>query len=125
MAAGVHDILIEQGATFSMTLTLKDENKDAIDLSGLAFRGKIKKAFTDTVPQAEFNFNILNQSNAATKGKVEVSLLATETAVIPVVVKGASRSLTIMVYDIESESPTGEVIRWLQGDASISPEVTT
>jgi hypothetical protein len=124
MAAGVHDILVEQGATFSMTLTLKDENKDSIDLSGLTFRGKIKKAFTDTTSQADFNFNVLNQSNAATKGKVEVSLTAAQTASISAPTKGASRTLTIMVYDIESESPTGQVVRWLQGDVSVSPEVT-
>lgn len=124
MAAGVHDILVEQGATFSMVLVLKDENRNALDLTGLAFRGKIKKAFTDTTSQADFVFNILDQSNTATKGRVEVSLSATQTAAISAPTKGASRTLTVMIYDIESQSPTGEVIRWLQGDASISPEVT-
>jgi hypothetical protein len=124
MAAGVYDILVEQGATFSMILTLKDEYKNAIDLTGLTFRGKIKKAFTDTTSQADFVFNVFDQSDSSTKGQVEVKLTATQTAAMSAPTKGAARTLTMMVYDIESESLAGEVVRWLQGDVSVSPEVT-
>jgi hypothetical protein len=124
MSAGTYDILIEQGATFSVVLSLKDENFVALDLTGLTFRGYIKKSFTDVNAAAQFSFNILNQTDPETKGKVEVSLSATQTAAIATSASGTSRVITVMVYDIESETPSGTVVRWLQGEAKVSPEVT-
>jgi alkyl hydroperoxide reductase subunit AhpC len=124
MAAGTYDILIEQGATFSIILSLKDENFVAIDLTGLEFRGYVKKAFTDTTTEAEFSFEILDQDEEETKGKVKVILSATETSAMTTNATGISRNITTMVYDIESESVDGEVTRWLQGEAKVSPEVT-
>jgi hypothetical protein len=124
MAAGTYDILIEQGATFSIILSLKDENFVAIDLTGLEFRGYVKKAFTDTATEAEFSFEILDQDEEETKGKVKVILSATETSAMTTNATGISRNITTMVYDIESESVDGEVTRWLQGEAKVSPEVT-
>ena len=122
MAAGNHDILIEQGATFKMLLSITDETSNPVDLTGLAFRGMVKKAFTDTSPQASFSFTVLDQMSD--KGKVEVYLTAAQTTAIDVYSKGPVRSINNMVYDIESQSQNGEVIRWLQGAASVSPEVT-
>jgi hypothetical protein len=125
MAAGNYDILIEQGATFEITLTLKDYNAIPINLTGLDFRGKIKKAFTDTVAVAEFDIVPLDQSITENIGKVTVSLSATITAGLETSAKGTVRTLTTMVYDIESEDTvSGFVTRWLQGEAKISPEVT-
>lgn len=126
MAAGNYDILIEQGATFELTLTLKDINAVPINLTGLTFRGKIKQAFTDVAAVANFTFAVQDQNNPATVGKVIVSLPATTTASIVTSAKGTVRTNTIMVYDIESQNvSTGFVTRWLQGQAIISPEVTT
>lgn len=125
MAAGTYDILIEQGATFSIILSLKDENFVAIDLTGLTFRGYIKKAFTDVTTEAEFNFEVLDQDDEATKGKVKVTLTPTQTADMTTNASGTSRTITTMVYDIESlNNVTDEVTRWLQGEAKVSPEVT-
>lgn len=124
MAAGVYDILIEQGATFLMTLTFKGSDGETLDLTDLSFRGKIKKAFTDTTAQAEFTFNVLDQGMDETKGKVEVTLDAAITAALDAPAKKNTRTLTTMVYDIESEDLEGVVVRWLQGDARVSPEVT-
>jgi hypothetical protein len=124
MAAGNYDMLIEQGATFKLTLTLKDVNANPINLTGLTFRGKLKKAFTDTLATADFSFNVLDQSIPATIGMVEVSLSATTTAGLETSAKGTIRSLTSLVYDIESVDGVGFVTRWLQGEAKVSPEVT-
>jgi hypothetical protein len=124
MAAGNHDILIEQGATFKMVLIITDETSSRVDLTGLTFRGMVKKAFTDSSAQASFSFNVLDQTVPETKGKVEVILSSTQTTGIDVYSKGPVRSINNMVYDIESEDLSGVVIRWLQGAASVSPEVT-
>jgi hypothetical protein len=124
MAAGNHDILIEQGATFKMVFIITDETSSRVDLTGLTFRGMVKKAFSDSNAQASFTFNVLDQTVSDTKGKVEVYLTAAETSAINVYSKGPVRSINNMVYDIESEDLEGVVIRWLQGAASVSPEVT-
>ena len=122
--AAEYDISIDQGASFSMFLTIKDQNGEKIDISDYIFRGKIKKDFNDSVHQAIFSFNILNQSNESTKGMVEVTLNSADTSSIQTNAKGTSRNVVKMIYDIESESPSGFVTRWIQGLALISPEVT-
>jgi hypothetical protein len=122
--AAVHDISIDQGASFSMYLTIKDESNEKIDLSGHVFRGKIKKDLSDTTTQANFSFTILNQQNEPTKGMVEVMLTPEVTASIQTNARGTSRNVIKMIYDIESVSPSGFVTRWVQGLALISPEVT-
>jgi hypothetical protein len=124
MAAGNHDILIEQGATFKMVFIITDEASERVDLTGLTFRGMVKKAFTDASAQASFSFNMLDQTVLDTRGKVEVFLTAAQTSSIAVYSKGPVRSINNMVYDIESEDLEGVVIRWVQGLASVSPEVT-
>lgn len=125
MSAGVHNILIEQGATFQLSLTMRDETGTAINLTGQSFRGWIKESFTDVAAIATFTCTLLDQSDPATVGKVVISLSATITEGLPAQGKGTVRTITKMVYDIESEDGDGVVIRWLQGEANISPEVTT
>jgi hypothetical protein len=122
--AATHDISIDQGASFSMYLTIKDEANEKIDLSGHVFRGKIKKDLSDVTTQANFTFSILNQGNESTKGMVEVMLAPEVTASIQTNARGTSRNVIKMIYDIESVSPSGFVTRWVQGLALISPEVT-
>jgi hypothetical protein len=122
--AATHDISIDQGASFSMYLTIKDEANEKIDLSGHVFRGKIKKDLSDTTTQANFTFLILNQENESTKGMVEVILTSEVTSSIQTNARGTSRNVIKMIYDIESVSPSGFVTRWVQGLALISPEVT-
>ncbi len=124
MAAAEQDILIEQGASFSMFMTVRDESFQPIDITEYTFRGKIKKDFSDSAAQAEFTFVKLDQTQEASKGKVEIKLTPTQTSEIQTNSKGLSRTIVKMVYDIESQTPAGFVTRWLQGIAKISPEVT-
>jgi len=124
MSAANYDILIEQGATFTMTLTLKDVSATPINLTGLAFRGKLKKDFADLVALADFAFTVSDQNIPENVGKVTVTLTATQTAAIDAPAKGTVRTLTTLVYDIETEDGLGFVTRWLQGQAKVSPEVT-
>ena len=121
MSAGNYDILVEQGATFLLTITIKDVTGVPVDLTGQTFRGKIKKSFADVAAQANFTCTLANQ--LTDPGKVSISLSATDTAGIVLNTQGTTRVLTTMAYDIESES-AGVVKRWLQGLAKISPEVT-
>ncbi len=117
------DISVQQGATFKMMLTIKDDNEDPIDLSGYVFRGQIRKTYSSEVVEAEFEFELQPQEDA-TLGQVLCTITAEETAGIDV--PGAcqnGRKIAKMIYDIESQVGD-EVTRWLQGQALISPEVT-
>lgn len=125
MAAGSYDILIEQGTTFSLVMTIKDSTGSVVDLTGYTFRGKVKKSLSDVAAVATFTCTKGSQSDPATKGKVTITLTPAQTSAIPLTVSGVYHTLTPMVYDIESETTGGEVTRWLQGVANISPEVTT
>ena len=122
MSAGTYDILVEQGATFLLTITIKDTSGNPINLTGQTFRGKIKKSFADTIAQATFTCTLANQITDT--GKVSISLTATDTAAIVLNTQGTARVLTTMAYDIESQDGSGIVKRWLQGLAKISPEIT-
>lgn len=125
MAAGNYDILIEQGSTFSITLTLKDESYNSLSLVDMTFRGHVKNSFSDVSPVLQFSFTVADQTVLETIGQVEVYLTATQTAALSAPASGIVRTLTSRVYDIESLNNTsGVVVRWLQGIVSISPEVT-
>ncbi len=118
-----YDIDVKQGSTYQLLLTIKDDSAVAIDLTGYTFRGQIRTSTSDPTVQAAFSFNILTQSGA-TLGQVEATLSATDTAAISLPENDRpTRKITKMIYDIESEIG-GEVTRWLEGAANISPEVT-
>jgi hypothetical protein len=122
MSAGTYTMAIEQGSTFSVQLTINDSSGAPINLTGHVFRGQIRKTISDSTIQASFTFTILDQ--VTDTGKVVVSLTAAQTTAISFPSqKTVERTDVEMSYDIESEI-SGTVYRWLEGIASISPEVT-
>lgn len=121
--AGKYDMSISQGADFTLRMTLKDSTGTPIDVTDHTFRGQIRKTASDAVIQASFDFTILDQ--ITNTGEVDVKLPSSESsAIILDKSKNANRSITTMTYDIESEDLSGNVVRWLEGLAKISPEVT-
>jgi hypothetical protein len=119
MGAGVYDLSIEQGTSFSMVVTFEDSNGDPINLSGYSGRGQIRAAATATSVLASFTVTITDAAN----GEVTIALDPEDSSAIPVKGKNYSEK-TEYVYDIELYTVGGEVIRLLNGKASISPEVT-
>lgn len=112
MAATVYDITLEQGTTFSLTVLLKKPTKTPFDLSGYIGRSQIRKTHADTNILASFAVSIPSPQK---DGKVIMSLTDEQTAAL---------NFIYGVYDLELESPTGEVTRILQGKVTLSPEVT-
>lgn len=112
MSASVYDIVIEQGSTFSLTVLLKKPNKIPFDLTGYTGRSQIRKNHADTNVIAAFSVAVASPQK---DGKVVMSLTDEQTAALAVI-SG--------VYDLELESPTGEVTRIVQGRVVVSPEVT-
>lgn len=128
MAASIVDILVEQGAQFLRTSTIKDSSGAVIDISNWQFRGQIRKSYSDPRKLAEFTFNIVVDP-AILSGPnkvVQWSLSDEETAAIPVdEATDSSRPYTLAIYDIEYATDSGQPFKRLyQGTVSISPEVT-
>jgi ribosome-binding ATPase YchF (GTP1/OBG family) len=107
----VHDITIQQGATFAKTFTITDDSDVAIDISNDSFRGQVRKHYTATDPQAEFTLAITDGPN----GIVSWSISATDTAAM-----GHGK----FYYDVEWVKADGNVVRLLEGIADTTPEVT-
>lgn len=110
MAAGKLNIVIEQGATFSKTLTIKDVDGDPINLTGRTFRSQIRRRPTDTNPAATFTMAVVN----ASAGTVSWQMSATTTAgIVP----------EPHYYDVEMQD-NGVVTRLMEGTAFVNFEVT-
>ena len=95
-----HDITIDQGSTFSKSITLKDDNDVVINVTNDTFRGQVRKHHSSTDIQATFSFTITDGTN----GVVAWSLSATDSAAM---------SSGILVYDVEWIKQDGTVTRIL------------
>jgi hypothetical protein len=113
MAAGELNLAVEQGTTFSQTLTWKI-NGTAVNLTGYAARMQARDDVTSTT-------TVLSLTEAAgltlggVAGTIIIALTATQTAAL---VAGN------YVYDLELVSSAGVVTRLVQGTLAVSAEVT-
>lgn len=122
MAAANLDLLVEQGATFTRTLTLKDSAGAPIDITGWTFAGQIRKKYDSSSPLVSFTCAIVG---AATNGQFSITLSHTQTSALPVLpAQDNSRSPTLYSYDIECVKSDSTKARLLQGLVKVSPEVT-
>lgn len=113
------DLLIRQGATFGPhTLSMKNPNNTPVDLTGVTFRGKIRKDSKSTISYP-ITFEVID----AAGGVVRMSMTDEETAVIP-----AGPLLTHAdskyVWDAEMEDSLGSVIPLYYGKVSVFREIT-
>lgn len=115
MAAGSYDITIEQGATFSLVLTWKDENGALINLTGFSARMQIRENVESE--------DVIASLATSGSGIVLGGALGTITITIDAAITATIRQ-TFAVYDLELQSASGVVTRLVQGAVTISPEVT-
>ncbi len=102
------NLVIDQGSTFSTTISLTNDDGDVIDLTGYDGQSQIRKHYT-SITSVPFTVTI-----APATGQVTLSLTATDTAAL-----ASGR----YVYDVELI--TGSTIsRVLEGIVTVSPEVT-
>ena len=114
MTAARLPLTIEQGATWKHVLVIRD-GASPRDLTGYTARMQIRKLVTSSEFLAELTPGNGRMVITALQGRIELLLPAAVTAALP---PGPS------VYDIEIESPAGEVTRLLQGTVRIDAEVT-
>tara|TARA_Y100000310_G_C20249947_1_gene608625 strand:- start:179 stop:514 length:336 start_codon:yes stop_codon:yes gene_type:complete len=110
MSAGTYNFILEQGATFSRILTLK-ENNAVMDLTGYSVASKMRSTHDSSTVVGTFTCTVSN----ASAGQITMLMSNTVTAAI---------EEAIYVYDIEITSGTGTVTRIMEGNITVNPEVT-
>ena len=108
--ASISNIFIDQGATFTTTVTVTDANGDAVNLSGYSVAAQIRKTFLSSTATA-FTATI---SNAAS-GEITISLSPTQTTALE-----AGR----FVYDVLITASGGTKTRVVEGQVTVNPSVT-
>jgi hypothetical protein len=109
-----------QGTTLTFLVTYQDDQENPIDLTDYQFRGQIRLRMRDTTPAGEFVITGEDLEN----GLVRVTLQPQSLIGVQLTNPETFRSRTSMVYDIEMESPLGDITRLLNGTVRVSPEVT-
>ena len=112
MAYTKSNLLIDQGSTFSTTITGYDVDGNLLNLTGYSAAGKIKYNYSTGTSLVDFTTSV---QDSYVDGLVDLSLTATETAAL---IAGDLR------YDVEVTSGTN-VIRIQEGLVRVGPEVTS
>jgi hypothetical protein len=102
------NLTIDQGTTFSTSVTLTDEDDLPIDLSTYSGAAQFRKHYTST-NAVSFTVSLSNT------GIVTLRLNANQTSNVV-----AGR----YVYDVEVTDDTGEVSRIIEGIVTVNPNVT-
>lgn len=117
MAAGEHDFIIEQGATWIRRIAVEDGAGDPwADLSDYEIRMSIRETYTSITTIID-----LTQANARIRSTdlpnaiFTLYLTAADTAAL---------GFGLAKYDVELEDASGVVTRLLEGDVSLAKEVT-
>ena len=108
--ASISNIFIDQGATFTTTVTVTDSNGDAVNLSGYSVAAQIRKTFLSSSAPA-FTASISNASS----GEITISLTDTQTTALE-----AGR----FVYDVLITASGGTKTRVVEGQVTVNPSVT-
>jgi hypothetical protein len=112
MSAGKLNILVEQGSTFSKSLTIYSAPNVPLNLTGKTLRGKVRYKLQDATSAADFSFTLANQST--NPGLASWNLSATTTDTL---------TQTRGIYDIELVDGS-TVTRILEGEVFISLSAT-
>ena len=76
MAAGYQNLLIEQGTSYSTTITLDDTNGNIYDLTNYYAESQIRKSYYSANTAGVFNVTIPSVSS----GQIVISMTASNTA---------------------------------------------
>jgi hypothetical protein len=107
--ATIQNLYIDQGTTFSLSLTVSDQFGDIKNLTDYTVAAQLRKSYYSST-----STNFTAVKSAPTDGEITISLTATQTSALK-----AGR----YVYDIEITSEV-ETIRVLEGIIVVNPEVT-
>lgn len=115
MSAGTYDFYIEQGATFTKTVTWKDSNGSPINLTGYTARMQFRPSVNSSTVLASATTENGKIVLGGGDGTIAITFSATDTAAF---------GFISAVYDLELASSGGFVTRLLEGGVEVSKEVT-
>ena len=107
----IANLYIDQGTDFSVTVDVTDSAGDILNLSGYSASAQIRKTYASSTVAASFGTTI-----AEAQGQVTLTLTDTVTAGIE-----AGR----YVYDLQITSGAGNKTRVIEGQAIVTPGVTS
>ena len=111
--AAIANLTIDQGASFSSDVTVKDANGNAFDLTGYTASAKMAKGFQSTKTRTSITCTI---QAPATNGLVTLSLTADQTTALD---DGR------YVYDLEIlQTSSSTVTRVIEGIITVRPQVS-
>jgi hypothetical protein len=105
--AKTYNLEIDAGATYTVTFVYKNDDGVPFDLTDYTVQCKFKNLMDNFVLTPTMTKNALD-------GEVVLSLTATQTGTLV---------NSPYLYQIELHGPDAEVIRLVQGQVSVSPEV--
>lgn len=110
---------IEQGADYTMRLR---PSSLTLNFTGSTARAQIRKKFSDLAILATFT---ATNGTDGTGFYIDLALTDDKTAAIPVnSASSAAKRSTLYCYDVEIVLSDGLVIRLIEGQVEVSPEVT-
>ena len=113
--AATANLRIEQGATFSSDVTVKDTNGSAFDLTGYTAAAKMALGYASTRTRTTISASIASD---ATTGVITLTLTADQTSNLDAPAR--------YVYDVEiTKTSDSTVTRVIEGIITVSPNVTT
>lgn len=110
--APIQNLVIDQGTTYSLSVTVADANGNALDLTDYSVRAQMRRSYGST---SSISFTA-TKADDPTTGEITISLTATQTS---------SLKPGRYVYDLEIEdTTTNSVTRVIEGIITVTPEVT-
>lgn len=113
--ADQYNILIDQGATYTLALTYNNANGTPINLTNYTAAMQVR----DTVNSTTTVLSLSSPSNGivitGASGLINITVTAAQTTAL---------SANTFVYDLEITSTTGVVTRLIQGSVTVNAEVT-
>ena len=111
----VYDITADQGATLLRVISLKSSKRLPVDISNYTGRMHIREKVTD---------NDIIESQTTENGRITIDGTAGTIQILIPPLDMEEILPGIYVYDVEIESPEGEVTRIVHGTFTVRAEVT-
>ena len=128
MAAGIYDIIIEQGADWRLVMNWKDPGGVPMNLAGYRARMQVRETFAAKAKVFDLTTENGMITLDAVNGLVSLHLPADVSAEVPILPAKTAwidgKQAQQLVFDIEMIAPDGGVTRLIQGAVLFVPEVT-
>lgn len=115
MSAAIYNATIDQGATFTLQVTYKNSAGAPINLTGYTAALQVRQNYYDDTALVSLTSPSNGIVITGATGTIDITMSSGQTG---------SLDEGIYVYDLEINSGGGTITRLIQGQFTVSPEVT-